>query len=88
MFNTYIEIYDLMEQLQKQSDCVFNRLIFLNKTKKKKQVWRTNRKFFIFSIRKYLRRYCYRSKIKRVCRKINKIFFYTSILKLLKEIER
>lgn len=88
MFNTYIEIYDLMEQLQKQSDLCVQQTYFFNKTKKRKQAHRINRKFFIFSIRKYLRRYCYRSRIKRVCRKINKIFFYTSILKLLKEIER
>lgn len=85
MFNTYIENYDLIEEIIKQSDCLFNRLIFLKKIYKRKQIQYIKRKFFNFSFKKYIKRYCYNFKMKRNYHKMNKISFQTSIVKLLKE---
>lgn len=79
MFNTYIENYDLIDQLQKQADCVINRLIFFHNLKKKIKKSIKNSKKFYFLNKKRIRRYCYRLKIKKLCRKMNKIFFHTSI---------
>ncbi len=89
MFATYIENYDLMDQLEKQADCAINRLIFFHNLKKKIKKSIKNSKKFYFLNKKRIRRYCYRycSKIKKICRKMNKIFFHTSIIKLLKECE-
>lgn len=87
MFATYIENYDLMDHLQKQADCVINRLVFFHNLKKKITKSIKNSKKFYFLNKKRIRRYCYRLKIKKLCRKMNKIFFHTSIIKLLKECE-
>lgn len=81
------EKYDLIDQLEKQAGCVMNRLIFFNKLKKKIKKSIKNSKKFYFLIKKRIRQYCYRLKIKKICRNMNKRFFHTSIVKLLKECE-
>jgi len=84
MLNTYQEYYDFTEQLLKQSECIINRISFLNRNKKQNnKIQIKQRKFAVQNIK--IRRYCYVKKTKRFYSRSRKIGFNTSVLKLVKE---